>query len=171
LLEAARETEPAAQVAKIIERANPPPNQTSASDADKQRENEAKYKAIAKTIIDRFSTDDIRFLLNDVWGRCCCGNCLSQVFIETEAGQNAPASQSPLETNDNSDSESDIAPPEQIAENVLYTIDRMNENARVCHKHLKMSVLDRETAARINAAIDGMIKKWRSIQSTIKKES
>jgi ParB-like chromosome segregation protein Spo0J len=68
------------------------------NDADKQRENEAKYKAIAKTIIDRFSTDDIRFLLNDVWGQCCCGNCLSQVFNETEAGQNAPAPQRLLET-------------------------------------------------------------------------
>jgi ParB-like chromosome segregation protein Spo0J len=64
-----------------------------------------------------------------------------------------------------------VAPPEQIAENVLYTIDRMNENARVCHKHLKLSVLDREAVTRINTAIDGMIKKWRSIQSTLEKES
>jgi hypothetical protein len=81
-----------------------------------------------------------------------------------------PRVQSPLETNDNSD-ESEIAPPEVIAENILYAIARVNENARVFNKLLKVSVLDREAVARINTAIDGMIKKWRSIQSTLEKES
>jgi hypothetical protein len=66
-------------------------------------------------------------------------------------------------------SESEIAPPEVIVENILYTIDRINENARVLNKFLKMSVLDREAVTRINNAIDGMIKKWRSIKSTLEK--
>ena len=61
----------------------------------------------------------------------------------------------------------EIAPPEVIAEHILYTIARVNENARVFNKLLKVSVLDREATAGINAAIDGMIKKWRSIQSTV----
>jgi hypothetical protein len=74
--------------------------------------------------------------------------------------------QSPLVTNDNSD-DGEIAPPEVLAENILYAIGGMNENARLFHKLLKLSVLDREAVARINTAIDGMIKKWRSIQSTL----
>jgi hypothetical protein len=72
-------------------------------------------------------------------------------------------------TSEHDNSDDEIAPPEQIAENVLYTIDRMNENARVCHKHLKLSVLDHDAVARINTAIDGMIKKWRSVQSTLER--
>jgi hypothetical protein len=127
-------------------------------------ETEAKYKAIAQTIIDRFSSDDIWFLLHDVWAECCCGNCLSYIFAEIKAEHNQR--NQPLVTDDNSD-ESEIAPPEVIAENILYFIARVNENARVFNKLLKVSVLDREAVTLINTAIDGMTKKWRSIQSTL----
>jgi ParB-like chromosome segregation protein Spo0J len=83
-----------------------------------------------------------------------------------------PRDRSPLETNDNSQSgdDGDIAPPEQIAENISYIIKRIDENARAVGKILKASALDREAVARINTAIDGMIKKWRSIQSTLEKK-
>jgi hypothetical protein len=77
--------------------------------------------------------------------------------------------ESDADTKENDQDE--IASPEVIAENILYAIARVNENARVFNKLLKVSVLDRETAARINTAIDGMIKKWRSIQSTLEKEA
>jgi hypothetical protein len=63
----------------------------------------------------------------------------------------------------------EIAPPEVLAENILYAIGGVNENARIFNKLLKVSVLDREAVTRINTAIDGMIKKWRSIQSTLER--
>jgi hypothetical protein len=75
--------------------------------------------------------------------------------------------ESDADTNENGQDE--IAPPEVIAENILYCIARVNENARVFNKLFKLSTFDRETAARINTAIDGLIKKWRSIQSTLER--
>ena len=89
-----------------------------------------------------------------------------------------------LKTNDNSefggaehdedgvvtDDDSDIASPDQIEDNILYAIQRINENARVFNKILKASALDRQAADRINTALDRMIQKWRSIQSTLEKK-
>jgi hypothetical protein len=69
------------------------------------------------------------------------------------------------DTPDNSESE--FAPPEQIEENVLFAIARVADNARAVRKILKAPALDREAFTRINTAIDEMIKKWRSIQSTL----
>jgi ParB/RepB/Spo0J family partition protein len=180
MLEAARETEPAAQVAKLVGRANRPPVQTSAPDADKQRENEAKYKAIAQTIIDRFSTDDIRFLLHDVRDQCCCENCLSQVFIETEAGQNAPAPKPARQDTaggharnrspESDDDDDNVAAPEQIEDNVLYAIARVADNARAVRKILKASALNRKAAERVIIEINLMIQKWRLVLSTLEKK-
>lgn len=88
--------------------------------------------------------------------------------------------QSPLKTNDNSDAvehdadgvviEDEIAAPEQIEDNILYAIQRINENARAFSKILRASALDREAVERINTAVDRMIQKWRSIQSTLEKK-
>jgi hypothetical protein len=61
----------------------------------------------------------------------------------------------------------EIAPPDVLEDNILYTIGRINENARLFNKLLKASALDREAAARINTEIDRMMGKWRSIQSTL----
>jgi hypothetical protein len=85
-----------------------------------------------------------------------------------------------LKTNDNSESDdgsddddsddSEIAAPEQIEDNILYAIQRINENAGVFTKILKASALDREAVARIDTAIDRMMGKWRSIQSMLEKK-
>jgi archaellum component FlaC len=52
-------------------------------------------------------------------------------------------------------------------DNLLHSIGGMNESARVFNKVLKASAFDREAVTKINTAIDRMIKKWRSIQSTL----
>jgi hypothetical protein len=88
---------------------------------------------------------------------------------------------SSLKTNDNSESDDDfdpetgevkdeVAAPEVLEDNILHAIGGMNENARVFNKLLKVSALDREAVARINTAIDRMMGKWRSIQSTLEKK-
>jgi hypothetical protein len=69
-----------------------------------------------------------------------------------------------------SDSSDEIAPPEEIEDNVLYAINRINEHTRVFKKLLRISALDREAATRINTAISRMMGKWRSIQSTLEKK-
>jgi hypothetical protein len=61
----------------------------------------------------------------------------------------------------------DLAAPNEIEDNVLYVIQRINENARASNKLLRASALDREAAERISTAIERMIQKWRSIQSTL----
>jgi len=79
------------------------------------------------------------------------------------------------EVNDNSesddysvdDSASEVAKPDVLEDNILHAIGGVNENARIFKKLLKVSALDREAVARINTAIDGMIGKWRSIQSML----
>ena len=62
------------------------------------------------------------------------------------------------------------AAPAQVEDSILYAIQRINENARVFNKILKASAFDREAVDRINTAIDRMIGKWRSIQSTLEKK-
>jgi hypothetical protein len=81
------------------------------------------------------------------------------------------ASKLDFEVEDAADSESEIATPAVIEDNILYAIQRINENARVFTKILRASALDREAASRINTAIDGMIRKWRSIQSTLEQKA
>jgi hypothetical protein len=80
----------------------------------------------------------------------------------------------PLETNDNSESDNDadneMAPPEEIESHLLHTLGAFNENARMFNKLLKASAMDHEAVDRINTAIDRMIQKWRSIQSTLEKK-
>ena len=79
------------------------------------------------------------------------------------------AGQEPLKTNDNSESEEEqeIAPPEQIEENLHYYLDRINRFAAIFKKHFRLSSFDREAETRIITAIDRMIEKWRSTQSII----
>lgn len=81
----------------------------------------------------------------------------------------APRDQSPLETNDNPeiDMNDGVAAPEVVEDSVLYIIARIDANARATKRVLKASAIDREAAERINTAIERMIKKWRSIQSTL----
>lgn len=90
----------------------------------------------------------------------------------------APSDHLSLESLDNSefdfeddaDDGSKVAAPEVVIDNLLHSIGGMNESARVFNKVLKDSVFDREAVTKINAAIDRMIKKWRSIQSTLEKK-
>jgi hypothetical protein len=70
---------------------------------------------------------------------------------------------------DEGDSEDEVAEPAVLEDNILHAIGGMNENARVFNKLLRIAALDREAVARINTAIDRMIGKWRSIQSTLEK--
>jgi hypothetical protein len=77
----------------------------------------------------------------------------------------------PDEGGDEANSESEVAAPEVLEDNILHAIGGMNENARVFNKLLKISAFDREAVTRVNTAIDGMIGKWRSIQSTLKKKA
>jgi hypothetical protein len=66
--------------------------------------------------------------------------------------------------------DTEIASPAVLEDNILHVIGSMNENARVFNKLLKISVFDREAVTRVNTAIDRMIGKWRSIQSTLEKK-
>jgi hypothetical protein len=68
------------------------------------------------------------------------------------------------------DDESDVAAPEVVEDNVLYAVARMNEHARAFNKIFKASAFDREAVDRIHTALERMIQKWRSVQSTLKKE-
>jgi len=87
-----------------------------------------------------------------------------------------PAADDSLESLDNSeddfedDVDSKVAAPEVVIDNLLHSIGGMNESARVFNKVLKASVFDREAVTQINTAIDRMIEKWRSIQSTLEKK-
>jgi hypothetical protein len=80
----------------------------------------------------------------------------------------------PLESLDDSESDddldADIAAPEVLIDNIMHAIGGINENARIFNKFLKVSALDREAATRIIAAIDKMMGKWRSIQSTLERK-
>lgn len=69
-----------------------------------------------------------------------------------------------------SDDNDDIASPAKIEENFLFALERISENARAFNKILKASALDREGAARINIAVERMMKKWRLFQSTLGKK-
>jgi hypothetical protein len=72
------------------------------------------------------------------------------------------------------DAESDvteIADPATIEDNLLYSIQRMNEHARVFKKFFRASTFDREARERISTAIDRMIQKWRSTQSALQATS
>jgi len=77
------------------------------------------------------------------------------------------AADAPLETNDNSDDEAEVAPPEQIEDNLNHYLDRMNHFAKTFKYHFKLSSFDREAEARMITAIDRMIEKWRSTQATL----
>jgi hypothetical protein len=67
--------------------------------------------------------------------------------------------------------DSDVADPAVIEDNLLYSLQRMNEHARVFKKLFKASVFDREAEGRISTAIDRMILKWRSTQATLTKRT
>lgn len=83
--------------------------------------------------------------------------------------------QGPLETNENSETgegaATEIADPETVEDNALYTIQRINEHARIFKKLFKASSFDREAKERISTAIDRLIEKWRSTQATLTKGS
>lgn len=75
------------------------------------------------------------------------------------------------ETDDfDAESETEIAAPEVLEDNILHALGGMNENARIFHRLLKISAFDRVAANRIATAIDRAIEKWRSIQSTLEKK-
>ena len=63
----------------------------------------------------------------------------------------------------------EIADAATIEDNVLYSIQRMNEHARVFKNLFRASVFDREAKERINTAIERMIQKWRFTQLTLTK--
>jgi len=83
-------------------------------------------------------------------------------------------SKQPLKSLDNSESdlESDgdpgIADPAEVEDNVLYSLARISEHARVFRKAFKHSSFDREAEVTIMTAIDRMIDKWRSAQKVLK---
>lgn len=94
------------------------------------------------------------------------------------AAKKSSSTNQPLESLDNSDPDgqeaeigsSEVADPATIEDNALYTIQRINEHARVFKKLFKVSSLDRETRDRIITAIERMIQKWRSTQATLERK-
>jgi hypothetical protein len=80
----------------------------------------------------------------------------------------------PLDNSESNDAEThdsdDVADAATVEHNVLYTLARMNEHARMFKRFFKLSSFDREAEARISAAIDRMIQKWRSTQATLTNE-
>jgi len=100
-------------------------------------------------------------------------------FVElpnSRSKRSAAAPKAPLESLENSDSDEDpemasddVADPATVEDNLLYTLSRMNEHARIFKKFIKLSAFDREAEVRITTAIDRMIEKWRSTQATLTK--
>jgi hypothetical protein len=68
------------------------------------------------------------------------------------------------------DPDAKVTSPAVLEDNILHAISRINDNARLFNKLLKISALDREAAARIATAIDVAIGKLRSIKSTLEKK-
>jgi hypothetical protein len=96
---------------------------------------------------------------------------VTNVTVEPRTGKDGRTRKMPTQRNDpQRGSTTEIAPPAVLVENILYSIGGVNENARIFNKLLKLSALDREAKVKIIAAIDGMMKKWRSIQSTLGKK-
>jgi ParB-like chromosome segregation protein Spo0J len=90
--------------------------------------------------------------------------------IDAKAATNGHADDAAeADTPDNS--EDDIAPPDQIEDNVLYAIARVADNARAVRKILKASALDRKAAERVIIEINRMIQKWRLVLSTLEKQN
>jgi hypothetical protein len=78
--------------------------------------------------------------------------------------------QSLLETSDEGaegQEEAEIADPATIEDNVLFFLQRMNEQARVFKKLFKKSAFDREAQDRIGTAFDRTIQKLRSAKAAI----
>lgn len=67
--------------------------------------------------------------------------------------------------------ETEIAEPAVIEDKLLYSIQRMNEHARVFKRLFKASAFDREAQERISTAIDKNIEKWRSTQAVLTRRS
>ena len=65
------------------------------------------------------------------------------------------------------DRDTEIADPAVIEDNVLYSLQRVNEHARVFKKLFKASTFDREAKERINTAFDRTIQKLRSTQAAL----
>lgn len=90
----------------------------------------------------------------------------------TSGKKSSSSTSSELKSLDNSDLDrggDDIADSGTIEDNALHTLARMSEHARVFRKFFRLSSFDRETERRIITAIDRMIEKWRSAQSTLTK--
>ena len=83
-----------------------------------------------------------------------------------EATEN-PADSNPDDGSEAEDRDTEIADPAVIEDNVLYSLQRVNEHARVFKKLFKASTFDREAKERINIAIDRTIQKLRSTQAAL----
>ena len=89
--------------------------------------------------------------------------------VSTEQRRAANARLDDEETNENSEpgENTEVASPAVIEENVLYSLQRVNEHARLFKKLFKASTFDREAKERINTAIDRTIQKLRSTQAAL----
>lgn len=76
-----------------------------------------------------------------------------------------------LDNFEDEDSEGiEVAEPEMIEDHVLHFIKGVNENFRVFKKVIRASALDREAVGRISTALDRMMSRLRSFQSTLAKK-
>lgn len=66
--------------------------------------------------------------------------------------------------------DTEIADPDVIEDNALYTLQRINENVRVFKKLFKASPLDLEARNRISVAIERTIQKLRSTQAILERK-
>jgi hypothetical protein len=83
-----------------------------------------------------------------------------------EATEN-PAYSKPDDGSEAEDRDTEIADPAVIEDNVLCSLQRVNEHARVFKKLFKASTFDREAKERINTAFDSTIQKLRSAQAAL----
>jgi hypothetical protein len=60
-----------------------------------------------------------------------------------------------------------VEEPKQVHMNVLDTIEQSKAVAEAYRKIFKVSPFDREAKKEISEAIDALIRKWRSVQSTL----
>jgi hypothetical protein len=98
------------------------------------------------------------------------------------------AGQEPLKTNDNSTDAPEpatrtpappaspeppeppeVAEPDEVEDNVLYTLARQNEHAKAFKRIFKLSSFEHAAQVRIATAIDRMIENWRSTRAALMK--
>ena len=102
-------------------------------------------------------------------GRCLCPMCDDQHAIPSDLGDRKPSS-TDFE-DDTFEPSDDVEVPSKVLHNILDTVSNQKVVAEAYRKILKVSPFDREAKKQIVGSIELMIRKWRSVQSILGRES